>query len=52
MTAGGFSQAALEDAVNISRQYGIPLVWADLKPVLPARKNAPATFTVAAMPPP
>jgi hypothetical protein len=33
MTAREFGEAAKEDAIAISRKYGLPLVWADLKPV-------------------
>jgi hypothetical protein len=32
MTAREFSRAAEADAVRISQKYGLPLVWADLKP--------------------
>jgi hypothetical protein len=35
MTAREFSEAAKKDAIEISEKYGIPLVWADLKPVTP-----------------
>ncbi|MDR0642180.1 MAG: hypothetical protein LBG07_06960 [Treponema sp.] len=35
MTAGEFSEAAKKDAIAISEKYGLPLVWADLKPVTP-----------------
>jgi hypothetical protein len=35
MTAREFSEAAKEDAIAISKKYGLPLVWADLKPVTP-----------------
>jgi hypothetical protein len=27
--------AAEADAIRISKKYGIPLVWADLKPIKP-----------------
>jgi hypothetical protein len=35
MTATEFGKAARQDAIAISRKYGLPLVWADLKPVHP-----------------
>ena len=35
MTATEFGEAARQDAIRISQKYGIPLVWADLKPVKP-----------------
>ena len=35
MTMREFSMAAEADAIRISQKYGIPLVWADLKPVKP-----------------
>ncbi|GHV33049.1 hypothetical protein AGMMS4952_24510 [Spirochaetia bacterium] len=36
MTSAEFSQAAEDAAIAISKKYGLPLVWADLKPVTPA----------------
>jgi hypothetical protein len=35
MTAREFGEAATKDAIAISKKYGLPLVWADLKPVAP-----------------
>jgi hypothetical protein len=35
MTAREFGEAAKKDAIAISEKYGLPLVWADLKPVTP-----------------
>jgi hypothetical protein len=36
MTAREFSQAAEDHTIAIFKKYGLPLVWADLKPVVPA----------------
>ena len=36
MTASEFSQAAEDSAIAISKKYGLPLVWANIKPVNPA----------------
>jgi hypothetical protein len=41
MTIREFSQAAREDAIAISKKYGLPLVWADLSPVSPAVTHTP-----------
>jgi hypothetical protein len=35
MTAREFSQAAEDSTIAIFKKYGLPLVWADLKPVNP-----------------
>jgi hypothetical protein len=35
MTAKEFSQAAEDGTIAIFKKYGLPLVWADLKPVKP-----------------
>ncbi|GHU57380.1 hypothetical protein FACS189442_6350 [Spirochaetia bacterium] len=35
MTATEFGEAARQDAIAISKKYGLPLVWADLKPIQP-----------------
>jgi hypothetical protein len=35
MTAREFSQAAEDNTIAIFKKYGLPLVWADLKPVTP-----------------
>jgi hypothetical protein len=35
MTAREFSQAAEDATITIFKKYGLPLVWADLKPVKP-----------------
>jgi hypothetical protein len=36
MTTREFSQAAEDHTIAIFKKYGLPLVWADLKPVTPA----------------
>jgi hypothetical protein len=36
MTASEFSQAAEASTIAIFKKYGLPLQWADLKPVTPA----------------
>jgi hypothetical protein len=35
MTVREFSEAAKRDAIAISKKYGLPLIWADLKPIVP-----------------
>ncbi|GHV78034.1 hypothetical protein AGMMS49942_28550 [Spirochaetia bacterium] len=39
MTPSEYSQAAEDSTIAIFKKYGLPLVWADLKPVTPAIKR-------------
>ncbi|MDR3056616.1 MAG: hypothetical protein LBU84_00565 [Prevotella sp.] len=42
MTAAEFSQASIDDTIAIFAKYGLPLKWADLKPVLPVTHGTTA----------